>query len=125
MEPRADPKPPDQKTDLAETRTVLAAERTLMAWIRTALGMISFGFGVYKFTHALGRAQETTGSRHLGIVFAVLGTTSLTAGTIEYARTLRSVQVRRPGVAFYVACGVILIGLLVLAGIAVRLGPLD
>jgi putative membrane protein len=110
-------------TDLAETRTALAAERTLMAWIRTALAMISFGFSIFKFIHMLNRSDELAPHR-LGMLLAALGTFSLMAGTVQYARQIRSLQGRRIGFTFYVACAVIAIGVLVLAGIVFRLGPL-
>src|SRR5579862_9841096 len=110
--------------DLGVIRTALAAERTLMAWVRTALGMISFGFSIYRFMHALDRTEEN-GPRHLGIVMAALGTASLAAGTIQYARTLNALDGQRPGFTFYVACVGVAVGLLVLAGIVLRIGPLS
>jgi putative membrane protein len=110
--------------DLAETRTVLAAERTLMAWIRTALAMISFGFSIYKFIHMLNREEERAPHR-LGLVLAALGTFSLAAGTVQYARTIRTLGGgRQVGFPFYVACAVIALGVVVLAGIVFRIGPL-
>jgi putative membrane protein len=109
--------------DLAETRTALAAERTLMAWIRTALAMISFGFSIYKFIHMLNTKEERAPHR-LGLLLAALGTFSLVAGTVQYAQTIRTLEGRTPGFTFYVACAVIALGFLVLAGILFRLGPL-
>ncbi|HXJ22047.1 MAG TPA: DUF202 domain-containing protein [Polyangia bacterium] len=114
----------DPKTDLAAIRTTLAAERTLMAWIRTALSTISFGFTIYKFMHALA-AKHERGPRHMGIALASLGTLSLLAGTIEYLHNVRTVGQHRPGFTFYVACSVIAMGLMVLAGIILHVGPLS
>jgi putative membrane protein len=119
-----------ERTDLAGDRTVMAADRTLMAWIRTALAMISFGFTIYKFLHAF----EGSGSfhlrrpespRNLGIFLTVLGTGSLVAGLIQYVQMLRKIHISvlRTSVTFYVACVVVILGLLILLGIAVGLGP--
>ena len=111
-------------TELAETRTALACERTLMAWIRTSLGLISFGFSIHKFMSVLD-PHKTRSPRYLGIVLSAMGTAALLAGTIQYARTLHSMEGRRPGFVFYFACGGIALGLLVFAGMALRLGPFD
>ncbi len=110
--------------DLGVTRTALAADRTLMAWIRTALSMISFGFTLYKFMHALAGA-DSEGPRRLGIVLATMGTVSLAAGLIHYSGVVRSLQGQRVTFAFYLACAVIGLGLLVLVGIVLRVGPLS
>jgi len=122
-----------ERTDLAATRTSLAAERTLMAWIRTALGMISFGFTIYKFLHGLQEANAVhfrhgTGGRNLGIFLAALGTGSLIAGTVQYVQTMHSIGrrgVRALGLTFYISGAVIVLGLMVLAGILIRLGPFE
>jgi putative membrane protein len=122
-----------ERTDLAGTRTSLAAERTLMAWIRTALGMISFGFTIYKFLHGLEESnavhfRHQAGGRNLGVFLAALGTGSLIAGTVQYVQTMRAIGGPRRGglgLVFYISCAVILLGLLVLVGILMRLGPFD
>jgi putative membrane protein len=120
MEPAAD-KTASARPDLGVIRTALSAERTLMSWIRTSLAMIGFGFSIYKFRHALGTEERSP--RQLGIVLAAMGTTSLALGIIQYTLVLRSLEGRRPGFAFYVACTVMAFGLLVLAGIVLRIGP--
>ena len=121
-----------ERTDLAATRTSLAAERTLMAWIRTALGMISFGFTIYKFLHGLEEAnavhfRHQAGGRNLGVFLAALGTGSLIAGTVQYVQTMHTIGGPRRGLGltFYISGAVILLGLLVLVGILMRLGPFD
>ena len=127
MEPSLSDQLARERTELAETRTAMAAERTLMAWIRTALGMISFGFTIYKFMHALVEANtihfRTNSPRTLGIFLAALGTGALVAGTIEYVRTMRAMGGRSLGFTFYVGCAVIALGLMVLLGILIRIGP--
>ena len=122
MESRADQKHPS-KTELGVTNTALSAERTLMSWIRTALAMISFGFTIYKFMHALAAGQARA-PRLFGIFLATLGTVSLAAGTFQYRGIVRSLGGPRPGFTIYVALAVVAVGLLVLAGLVLRLGPL-
>jgi uncharacterized membrane protein YidH (DUF202 family) len=102
--------------------TALSAERTLMSWTRTSLGLISFGFSLYKFMHVLAPSHEGS-PRRLGVVLAAIGTTSMAAGAIQYTRVLRSLAGRRPGFAFYLACTVVVVGLLLLLGIVLRIGP--
>lgn len=126
------PSPPTETSnELASTRTVLAAERTLMAWVRTALSMISFGFTIYKFLHGLHEAggirlRHPEEPRNIGIFLVALGSASLLAGLAEYVQTLRHVERRRPklGATFYVACVVLVLGLMVLAGLVTHRGPL-
>ena len=120
----------DRKTDLAATRTTLAAERTLMAWIRTALSMIGFGFTIFKFLaglHEAGsiRLRRPEGPRNIGLFLAALGPGSLLAGVVQYVQTLRQVRGPAPrlGTAFYVACAVVVLGLVVFIGLITRVGP--
>lgn len=119
-----------ERTDLAGNRTLMAADRTLMAWIRTALAMISFGFTIYKFLHAF----EDSGSvhlrrpespRHLGIFLTALGTGSLLAGLIQHVQMLRQIHVSalRTSISFYVACAIVVLGLIMLLGIVANVGP--
>ena len=93
-----------------------------MSWIRTALGLISFGFSIHKFMAAL-PGDKSQSPHRLGVVLTAMGTASLIAGTIQYLRMLRSLDRRRPGFTFYFACLGIGLGLLLFAGIALRLGP--
>jgi putative membrane protein len=123
MESHADQKPPTS-TELGVTRTALSAERTLMSWIRTALAMISFGFTIYKFMHALA-VKESESPRRFGIFLAALGTASLLAGTLQYRSIVRSLGDPRPGFTIYVAFAVLAVGLLVLLGLVLRMGPLS
>ncbi len=120
-----------QRTDLAGDRTVMAADRTLMAWIRTALSMIGFGFTIYKFLHGLSDSatihlRRPDSPRNLGLFLTVLGTGSLVAGIIQHMQVLRRVGVStiRTSVTFYVACAVVVLGLVVFVGIVSRAGPI-
>ncbi len=108
--------------EMAEVRTALAGERTLMAWIRTALGLISFGFSIHKFMAAV-PGNKTESPHRLGIVLTAMGTAALIAGTIQYMRMLGTLEHRRPGFTFYFACAGVGLGLLLFAGIALRMGP--
>jgi len=117
-------------TDLAVTRTALALERTLMAWVRTALSMISFGFTIYKFLHGLHDAgtiqlHRPNGPRNIGLFLVVLGTGSLLAGVVEHVQALRRLPGPRSrlGAAFYLACGVLVLGSVVLVELLRREGP--
>jgi putative membrane protein len=119
--------PPLQKTltsnELAAIRTELSGERTLMAWTRTSLGLISFGFSFHKFMRALPGNRGDHSPRFLGIFLAAMGTMSLLAGTIQYVRVLRSFEARRLGFMFYFACAALALGLLVLVGLILKIGP--
>ena len=108
--------------ELAEVRTELAGERTLMAWVRTALGLISFGFSIHKFMAAIA-GNKAESPRRLGIVLTIMGTTSLVAGTLQYLHMIRSLEDKRPGFIFYFACGTIALGMLLLGGMALHIGP--
>ena len=119
-----------ERTDLAGNRTVMAADRTLMAWIRTALAMISFGFTIFKFLHGLSESatihlRRPNGPRNLGLFLTVLGTASLLAGIIQHVQLLRKIGVAtlRTSVTFYVACAVVILGLVVFVGMVSRVGP--
>jgi putative membrane protein len=127
----ADPGTLESSNELATTRTVLAADRTLMAWVRTSLSMISFGFTIYKFLHGLEQAggirlRRPEEPRNIGLFLTALGTASLLAGILEHLGTLRHVRGagrRRPGASLYVACVVLLLGVVVLAGLISQRGP--
>ncbi|HVY40815.1 MAG TPA: DUF202 domain-containing protein [Polyangia bacterium] len=110
--------------ELSELRTGLSGERTLMSWIRTALGLISFGFSIHKFMAAL-PGNKSESPRRLGIVLTAMGTVALAAGTIQYLRTLRELEGARPGFTFYFACVGIGLGVLLFAGMALRMGPFN
>lgn len=122
--------PSETSNELASTRTVLAAERTLMAWVRTALSMISFGFTIYKFLHGMEaaggiRLRRPEEPRNIGIFLAALGSASLLAGLVEHLQTLRHVEGRpKPGATFYMACVVLVLGLVVFVGLVTQRGPL-
>ena len=119
------------KTDLATIRTILAAQRTLMAWIRTALSMIGFGFTIFKFLHGLQEAgnlhlRRPEEPRTIGLFLTGLGIGSLLLGIVDHVRTLARLPGPRPrlDVAFYIACAVLALGVLVLIGLVSRAGPL-
>ena len=129
MESHAEQKVPSSN-DLGVIRTALAAERTLMSWVRTSLAMISFGFTIYKFLKGLHDAgaiqlRRPEGPRNIGLFLVALGTGSLLGGLIEHLQTMRRVSGPRArlGTSFYLACAVLILGLVVLVGLIRREGP--
>jgi putative membrane protein len=120
-------------TDLAVQRTVIAAERTLMAWIRTAISMIGFGFTIDKFFQYLpsdvdkGHIRHPNAARNLGLTLVALGTLALAAAALQHRHLLKHIGApggwRLRSIAFVVAIGVVLIGLLAFYGIWLRQGP--
>ncbi len=100
-----------------------------MAWIRTALSMFSFSFAIYKVLQDFERAgnvlrRENT-PRNVGLFLAVMGTTAIVMGTIDYWYTLRELRqdnafgLMRP--ALIMAIVMSITGLLLVVGIVTRL----
>ena len=123
----------EERTDLAVYRTRMAEERTLQAWIRTALAMISFGFTIYKFVQQLQQVVPEPGvgrpytARNLGLALIGLGTSALIAAMVQHWQALDSLgakPLQRPlSLAFLVAFGVALVGVLAFLGVSVHVGP--
>jgi putative membrane protein len=108
---------------------MMAADRTLMAWIRTALSMLSFSFAIYKILEDFERAgnffrRENT-PRNIGLFLAVMGTTAMLMGTIEYWFTLQELRqdstFRKLRPALIMAVVMSITGLLLVLGILTRL----
>jgi putative membrane protein len=110
-------------------RTIMAADRTLMAWIRTALSMLSFSFAIYKILEDFEKAgnffrRENT-PRNVGLFLAVMGTSAMVMGTVEYWCTLQDLRqdspFRRLRPTLIMAVVMSITGLLLVFGILTRL----
>lgn len=126
----------EHRTDLSVLRSRLSAERTLMSWVRTAFSMISFGFSAVKFLQALpesGRisAQQVGDSpRNFGIILSALGLACILIGSYEHVRTLQQInelaeEKKTWSYPLVIALLVAIFGILTVAGIGLRVGPLQ
>ena len=125
---------PGRMEILALDRTKLAAERTLMAWLRTALSMISFGFTIYKFLQVLQEQSAVLPARpdaprNLALVLIGLGSGALVAACFQHVKYIRGLSTTSTpytpwDLTFVVSCFVVLLGLVAIASIVLRAGPL-
>jgi putative membrane protein len=125
---------PEDRTDLAYERSRLAADRTLMAWMRTSLSMISFGFTIFKFFQYLKESGTSSGfalhrPRNFGSALATLGTVCLGCAIVEYLVFIKRLN-KEGGHKFHVSTAFVaaflltLLGLIALADMLFRFGPL-
>ncbi|MDZ4713134.1 MAG: DUF202 domain-containing protein [bacterium] len=119
---------------LAYQRTILAQERTLMAWVRTSLSMISFGFTIYKFFTDLNKDDLTSDSngeaaQNFGLSLVILGTIFLIAASIQHHQVLNDLHIpelkKRLSLPFIAAILISALGVIILIGIFLHLGPLN
>ena len=117
---------------LALDRTRLAAERTLMGWIRTCFSMMTFGFTIFKVMEELRLFAAHTltplqGARDLGLALAGIGTFALLLACFQhwiYMRRLKRALWRAPfDLALTVAVLVVGLGLTIVGGLTLRIGP--
>ncbi len=94
--------------------------------------MMTFGFTIYKVMQEVGQMSAATGapvseSRHLELALASLGTVALMIACVQhwrYTRQLRRGQPSPPAdLTLAVAPLVVCLGLLILGGLPLRLGP--
>lgn len=104
------------------TRDLLANERTLLAWARTAVAIMGLGFVVARFGLVLrqlagvGGAQAPRGiSTAFGVALTLCGTLLLVLAYWRYRRIAEDILHNR--VRWDPRLGILLTGLLVLAGI--------
>jgi putative membrane protein len=134
-----------RRTALAFQRTRMSADRTLMAVIRTALSLIGFGFTIYQFFRYL---RESEGAIHLlrinaprnfGIALVVLGVVMLSLGIWRHVAFMLELRAERkafwdqgliPGddkfpvsITLITAALLLALGLVAIAGMAMRAGP--
>ncbi|MDF2825489.1 MAG: hypothetical protein K0R68_2897 [Mycobacterium sp.] len=102
-------------------RFTLANERTFLAWQRTALGLLAASVAVIQFVSE----AALPGARYiLGLALAVLATLTAVLGWWRWRQVDRAMRIgtalpRHPSPA-YLAVGLGVIGLLVLAAVAYR-----
>jgi len=122
----------EERTDLSLVRTRLALERTLAAWIRTTLAMIGFGFTIYKFLQELQQKQAIMAdrpyaARNFGLSLIAMGTVATVFAVYQHVTVYGAIglhPLKRPvSISLIVACFIVLLGVLVLVGIAARIGP--
>jgi putative membrane protein len=134
-----------RRTALAFQRTRMSADRTLMAVIRTSLSLIGFGFTIYQFFRYL---RETAGAaqllrseapRKFGMALVMLGVVLLSLGIWKHVAFMLELRAERktfvdqgliPGddkfpvsITLIAATLLLMIGLIAIAGMAMRAGP--
>ncbi len=107
--------PPKDEPEV-DYRFTLANERTFLAWQRTALGLLAASVAVSQFVPELG----VPGARHvLAVLLAVLATSTAAVGLgrwVQVDRAMRSgAALPRHPTPAYLAVGLMVIGLLVVA----------
>ncbi len=118
--PSDDPTPPTPSP--SATRDLLANERTLLAWARTAIAIMGLGFVVARFgllirqLAGVGVAQAPRGvSTAFGVALTLCGTLLLVLANIRYRQVAEDILHDR--VRWDPRLGILLTGLLVLAGL--------
>lgn len=103
-----------------DPRFSLANERTFLAWIRTALALMAGGLALVAFELPLDTSATVTGACAL----VSLGVVASAAGWMGWLRNERALRHQRPlpgpPAALLVTAGVVLVGLLVVLGLAVE-----
>jgi putative membrane protein len=134
------------RTAMAMERSILAEDRTLLAILRTALSLISFGFTIYQFLGKLAatsvnRAVTNHSALYFGATLIVLGIILLAAGLYAHFKGLASLRARRgllhgkgllrtapqfqPTATGLVSTVLLVVGLVAIAGMLLRTGPLQ
>ena len=115
-----DPIPPASSP--SATRDLLANERTLLAWARTAVAIMGLGFVVARFglvireLAGVGVRQVPSGvSTDFGVALVLCGALLLVLAYLRYRRIADDILHNR--IRWDSRLGVVLTGLLVLAGI--------
>src|SRR5262245_18886024 len=134
-----------RRTALAFQRTRMSADRTLMAVIRTSLSLIGFGFTIYQFFRYL---RESVGApqllrseapRNFGMALVIVGVIMLSLGIWRHVAFMLELRAARktlagqgliPGedkfpvsITLITATLLLALGLIAIAGMAMRAGP--
>jgi inner membrane protein YidH len=134
-----------RRTALAFQRTRMSADRTLMAVIRTSLSLIGFGFTIYQFFRYLretvGVAQllQSEAPRKFSMALVLLGVVMLSLGIWKHVAFMLELRAERktfvvqgliPGddkfpvsITLITATLLLAVGLIAIAGMAMRAGP--
>lgn len=118
---------------MSDPRVFFAAERTLLAWVRTGITLMALGFVVARFglfLTLLAASGAASGHGHwpsaaLGIALVLLGAGSILAALHNHRVYVRSLpredlpEVPIPGLTSLLALSVAVVGLLLVAYLAV------
>jgi putative membrane protein len=133
------------RTAMAIERSILSEDRTLLAILRTSLSLITFGFTIYQFLGKLAaistRVVTAESARNFGATLIVLGVILLIAGLYSHARAMAALRARRgllygrgllkhppqvrSTVSGFVSAVLLVVGLVAIAGMLLRAGPLQ
>src|SRR5262245_3264679 len=133
-----------RRTALAFQRTRMSADRTLMAVIRTSLSLIGFGFTIYQFFRYLrataGEPQllQSEAPRKFSMALVMLGVVMLSLGIWKHVAFMLELRAERKtfvdqglipddkfpvSITLITATLLLTIGLVAIAGMAMRAGP--
>ncbi|CAM3772899.1 YidH family protein [Alkalicoccus chagannorensis] len=79
-------------TDSSYIQQHLANERTFLAWVRTALTMKGIGFLVFSLELMISGQSVSTAAQLVSAVSFVAGLTILSAGTLLYFRSKKTIN---------------------------------
>jgi putative membrane protein len=127
---------------LAFARTLIAIDQALLSAVRTSLSLLAFGFAMVLFLH---RMSGTVGvdlsapARNFGFGLIALGVALITVGLIDHRRRfnllknqmddlcqrklLAEPSPQRHSALALLAYLLLLSGILVMLGVAIRIGP--
>lgn len=85
--------PPTPSRNPNRVRDHLANERTFLAWIRTAVALMGFGVVIVRLRYLLPPGmQERTHGRELGLLFALVGLSTVLLSTFEYFAVRKAIE---------------------------------
>jgi len=132
-----------RRTGLSFQRTRMSADRTLMSILRTCLSLIGFGFTIFQFFRSVAQnnpSMPAQAALRFGLAMVVIGVALLVLGIIQDARFMSNLRKERKllveqgflhgeepfqmSVTFLSAIIVLLLGLVAIASMVFRVGPL-
>ncbi len=132
-----------RQASLAFERTLITLDQSLMGAVRTSLALISFGFAMVLFFHQFSAQMGVdlrAPTRDLGLALLGMGSGLLTAGLVGHRRRfddlkfqmnelyrrnllIESCPYRRSAIAIF-AILLLFVGILMITGVLIRIGPL-